>query len=158
MRRIGMLGFMLMVSGLLACGGEEPLPGPQLRQAPLWMTEADLPGCEALPARRLATTELLEHPMDAQLVLVTNGGMPVCISSRNTAFQAGGDAPSGEDDPIPLVRDPDRDDGEADDDPIPVVRLAREHPASDDPIPLVRERDLSGAKVHPAPAPGHEDR
>lgn len=148
MRRIGTHGItLLMASTLLACGGEDPVSGPQLRQAPLWMADAELPGCVAPVVARPDSAELLAHPRDAHLVLVVEGGRPVCIAARGDLFQPGGDTSGNEEN-----------EGQADDDPIPVVRLVREHTVADDPIPVVRERDIEPVGTGPQSPSGHTSR
>lgn len=160
------LGLMTLVA---ACGGEDPARrGEQrLRTAPLWMTELDLPGCEAV--HRASTPlglEPLTHPLDDQLLLIVERGTPTCITDRSALLQTAAlQGPGPDDDPIPLVRESEEadqgqdesDQGETEDDPIPIVRVAH-GPVGDDPIPLVRERDLTGAQPAFAPAGHHEDR
>ena len=160
------LGLMTLIA---ACGGEDPAPlGEQrLRTAPLWMTELDLPGCEAVyPAGAPIGLEPLTHPLDGQLLLIVERGTPTCVTDRSSLLQTAAlQGPTPDDDPIPLVRESEEgqgnqdeaDQGETEDDPIPIVRVAH-GPVGDDPIPLVRERDLTGARPAFAPAGHHEDR
>ena len=163
---------------LLGCGDGPTAGHVGQRTAPQWMTEIDLPGCfglgspdlSRLPrwraggsaagatragAERPMALELLIHPLDDQLVVITTGGTPACITAGSNVTDPGTETPSGQigasvdDDPIPLVRERERP-GETDDDPIPLVRVAGGLP-EDDPIPLVRERDLQGAQPGQTP-------
>jgi hypothetical protein len=164
---------LILVLGLTtlvaACGGEDPprLGAERQRTAPLWMTELDLPGCEAVyGARAPVGIEPLTHPLDGQLLLIVERGTPTCVTDRSSLFRTAAlQGPTPDDDPIPLVRESEEgdqgsqgetDEGETDDDPIPIVRVAH-GPVGDDPIPLVRERDLGGAQPAFAPTGQHED-
>lgn len=136
---------LLIVLSLAACGGAEPVE-IGLREAPQWMTEADLPGCEEVTVVA-GQVELLLHPFDRELVVVTSNETPTCIGPKSwlVGLTAPGSGPSADDDPIPLVREPDHGEGESggesSDPPAPPMQLAKQGPASDDPIPLVRPRE-----------------
>jgi len=165
------LGLMTLIAG---CGGEDPAPlgEPRQRTAPLWMTELDLPGCEAVyGAGTPVGLEPLTHPLDGQLLLIVERGTPTCVTDRSSLLRTAAlQGPTPDDDPIPLVRESEEgdqgsqgetdegeaDQGETEDDPIPIVRVAH-GPVGDDPIPLVRERDLGGAQPAFAPTGQHED-
>jgi hypothetical protein len=157
MRCLGLLTVVLLALG--ACGGEEPAPELELRTAPLWMAELDLPGCDAVPGKAGVQVEALVHPYDRGLVLLTEGGVPCCVTESGQPFQSSGGSylapPSGDDDPIPLAHGGDSGGGEADDDPIPLARADKQHPAGDDPIPLVRERNLQADLGQPTGTGSH---
>lgn len=82
---IGLLALGALSAG---CGGDESAESrtAELSTAATAMAEVDLPGCEVLATRSGERWELLRHPHDSALVIVTGDGCPVCVDTHDGAL------------------------------------------------------------------------
>ena len=89
MNRLSCIGIGLLALGALAagCGTGESIESSAsgLVTAPAAFAELDLPGCEVLAQRSARSWEMLGHPQDSGLVVVTGDGCPVCVDTRDGA-------------------------------------------------------------------------
>jgi len=90
MNRLSCIGIGLLALGALAaagCGGGESIESSAsgLVTAPTALADLDLPGCEVLATRSARRWEMLAHPRNAELVVVTGDGCPVCVDTRDGA-------------------------------------------------------------------------
>jgi len=83
MTRIATVLLTLGALATTACGGAAPdvVGGEGAQNAPLWMVERDLPGCDSHALMSADPLKLLFHPFDAELVIAVHNGSPVCIDT-----------------------------------------------------------------------------